>query len=130
MNVLNESNFMLYAAANYVNSVCYDTEEFYDDLKRFKYLKRLFSRYYDKNVLKERLILNHLITLYNVFEHSATTRMLFYKIDRKHWPILKTFLLFLGYMPDVIYNIEEKDQNIISVDIPIDIKITSVLRKI
>lgn len=130
MNVLTESNFILYAAANYINTTCYDTDEFYDDLKRFKYIKRLFSRYHDKSVLKERLILNHLITLYNVFEHSATTRMLFYKIEHKHWYILKSFLLFLDYMPDVIYNIEERDRNIISSDIPIDINITNRLRKI
>ena len=66
MTPLNDSNFTLYAAANYTNT-CYDTEEFYDDIKRFKYLKRLFSRYQDNDDLKERLILNHLITLYNVF---------------------------------------------------------------
>lgn len=105
MKKLEESNFVLYAAANYQNTQCYDTEEFYEDLNRFKYLKRLFSRYYDKNDLKERLILNHLITLYNLFEYRANTRMLFFRVDECHWPALKTFLLFLNYMPDVVYQV-------------------------
>ena len=65
MQQLDDSNFMLYAAANYDNPQLYDTDEFYDDLKRFKYLKRLFNRYKETGELKERLILNHLIVIYN-----------------------------------------------------------------
>lgn len=130
MNVLSESNFFLYAAANYTNSTCYDTEEFYEDVQKFKYLKRLFSRYYEKGELKERLILNHLITVYNVFEHDAATRMLFFRTEEKHWPILKTFLLFLGHMPTVIMNIEERGNHIHSDDITIDINIANKLRQI
>ena len=130
MKVLNESNFMLYAAANYNNVQCYDIQEFYDDLKKFKYLKKLFSRYKEKNELKERLILNHLITLYNVFEPQANTRMLFYKIDKQHWHILKTFLLFLNYMPDVVYHVTGENKNIISADIPIDLLVVKVLREL
>ena len=107
MKTLNESNFLLYAAAHYENVHCYDTEEFYEDLNRFKYLKRLFSRHYMRDDLKERLILNHLITLYNVFEFRANTRMLFFKTEEKHWPILKTFLIFLNYLPPVVYAIDE-----------------------
>lgn len=129
MNALNDSNFILYGAANYIN-VCYDTEEFYDDLKRLKYLKRLFSRYLEKGELKERLILNHLITLYNVFNHDAITRMLFFKIEKKHWPILKTFLLFLSHMPDLVYSIETENNHIKSADITIDINIVNILRLI
>ena len=67
MQQLDDSNFMLYAAANYDNPQCYDTDEFYDDLKRFKYLKRLLNRYKETGELKERLILNHLTVIYNVF---------------------------------------------------------------
>ena len=130
MKVLNESNFMLYAAANYNNVQCYDIQEFYDDLKKFKYLKKLFSRYKEKNELKERLILNHLITLYNVFEPQANTKMLFYKIDKQHWHVLKTFLLFLNYMPDVVYNVAGENKNIISADIPIDLFVVKVLREL
>jgi hypothetical protein len=129
MKVLTESNFLLYAAANYT-SVCYDTEEFYDDLRRFKYLKRLFSRYHKNDDLKERLILNHLITLYNVFQHEGATRMLFYKTDEKHWSILKTFLLFLSRMPDVVHNIETEGNHIISSDIGVDINIVKLLREL
>jgi hypothetical protein len=129
MTPLNESNFLLYAAANYTNTV-YDTEEFYDDLKRFKYLKRLFSRYIEKSELKERLILNHIITLYNVFEPNAATRMLFYKIGEDHWELLKTFLIFLQYMPNVIYDIEYEGCHIKSDMISVDLKIAEVLRNI
>lgn len=129
MTPLNESNFILYAAANYTNT-CYDTEEFYDDLQRFKYLKRLFSRYQENNDLKERLILNHLITLYNVFNHEAATRMLFYKTEERHWRILKTFLLFLQYMPNIIYDIEYKNNHIHSDMIAIDLHIANILREL
>jgi len=126
---LNESNFVLYAAANYENIQCYDTQEFYEDLHKLKYLKRLFSRYYIKDELKERLILNHLTTLYNIFEFRAITRMLFFKIEEKHWPILKTFLIFLNYMPDVIYNIGPHG-DIRTEYVPIDPHIANCLRNI
>lgn len=129
MNVLSDSNFLLYAAANYT-SVCYDTDEFYDDLKRFKYLKRLFSRYLEKRDLKERLILNHLITIYNVFDTEAATRMLFFKTDEKHWPVLKTFLLFLSKMPKAIYSIRTENNHILSDDIDVDITIVKILREL
>jgi len=129
MTPLNESSFLLYAAASYTNTV-YDIEEFYDDLKRFKYLKRLFSRYVEKNELKERLILNHIITLYNVFHHEAATRMLFYKIDEEHWGILKTFLLFLQYMPNTVMNIEYEGCHIKSDMIKVDLKIAEILRSL
>lgn len=130
MKVLNDSNFVLYAAANYINVQCYDTDEFYEDLGRFKYLKKLFSRYSNRGDLKERLILNHLITLYNVFEKSATTRMLFYRTEDEHWDVLKTFLLFLGYMPDRLDNIRDENTVIRSDEIPVDLHIANVLRNI
>lgn len=129
MMKLEESNFILYAAANYQNPQCYDTEEFYEDLNRFKYLKRLFSRYYEKRELKERLILNHLITLYNLFEYRANTRMLFFRIEESHWPALKTFLMFLNYMPDVVYQVNGHG-DISSDHIATDINIVRRLREI
>ena len=125
---LNESNFNLYAAANYT-SVYYADEEFEEEIKRFKYLKRLFTRYHESGELKERLILNHLITLYNVFEYQAVTRMLFLKIEEKHWPILKTFLIYMSYMPDYIYDVGNKEI-IRSSDIVIDAVIANKLREI
>lgn len=130
MKTLTENNFLLYAAANYTNLQCYDVEEFNDDLQRFKYLKRLFSRYHDKKDLKERLILNHLITLYNVFEHKANTRMLFYKIEKKHWYILKTFLSYLQYVPEVLYDIGEEGNTIVTSAIPVDFVIVKTLREL
>jgi len=129
MTPLNESNFLLYAAANYTNTV-YDTEEFYDDLNRFKYLKRLFSRYQEKGELKERLILNHIITLYNVFNHEAATRMLFYKTEERHYGILKTLLLFLQYMPERVMSLEYEGNHIRNDMIAIDQHLALVLRKI
>lgn len=127
--VLNDSNFLLYAAANYTNTV-YDNEEFFDDLKKIKYLKRLFSRYHDKEELKERLILNHLITIYNVFNPEAATRMLFYRIDEQYWHVLKTFLVFLQYMPDIVRDLEIEGNHIVSGLIPIDRDIVKVLRNL
>ena len=130
MQVLNDSNFLLYAASNYTNPSVYDTDEFYEDLNRFKYIKKLFYRYYEKNELRERLILNHLITLYNIFEPTACTRMLFYRIDEQYWPALKTFLLFLNYMPNVVYQIGDINNNIVSADISIDLEVARILRTI
>ena len=111
---LTEENLFLYAAKHYDNPNFSDVDDFYEDLKRFKYIKRLFSRYVDKKELKERLILNHMITLYNVFEYRACTRMLFHKIDDKHWHLLKTFLIFMERMPDHIEGIREKDTNLVA----------------
>lgn len=124
---LNNANFLLYAAKHYDNPQCYDTKEFYDDLKRFKYLKRLFNRYKDTGELKERLIINHLQVLYNLFGPIATTRMLFL-ILKKHHDILKPFLILFNTMPDTIYNIEGNDLK--SSNINMDMAIVNILRKI
>jgi len=124
---LNESNFILYAAKNYDNPSCYNTEEFHDDLKRFKYLKKLFTRYEETDELKERLILNHIIVLYNLFGNEATTKMLFYKM-RGYYHLLKPFLLLIGRMPEKVDGIDGK--SVINSDIIMDPKIVNVLRKI
>ena len=116
---LNNKNFVLFAAKNYNNSQCMTQEEFEDDLQRFKYIKRLFNRYEVNNELSERLILNHLIVLYNVFGIKAANHMMFYKIEEKNWPILKTFLVYLNYLPEDQY-----------VDVPLDQKVVEALRKI
>lgn len=123
--ILTESNFLVYAAKHYDNPHCSSTEEFEDDLKRFQYLKRLFNRYENSGELKERLILNHIIILYNCFGLAATN-MLFLKLNEHH-SYLKPFLLKLNYMPEII----EYDQyKIPSSNIPLDEKIISVLRNI
>lgn len=102
--------------------------EFESDLKRTKYLKRLFRRYKITKILKERLILNHIILLYNVFGIEAATRIIFFKIDEKDFDVLKTFLVYLNYMPEKIKGIKGKD--IFSSDILIDMTVADVLRKI
>lgn len=100
---MNDNNFLMYAIKNYDNPDCGGVEDFYDDLNRFKYLKRLFRKNVRGEELKERLILNHIIVLYNLFGNSAATRMLFYKIESDHWSQLKTFLVFLNVMPEIIH---------------------------
>lgn len=124
---LNDSNFLIYAAKWYDNPQCFETDEFLDDLKRFVYLKRLFGKYHESGELKERLILNHIIVLYNIFGFN-TTRMLFYKIDDQYYKYLKPFLILLGHMPETIHNI--KGQSIKSTDISLDQYIVDKLRKI
>ena len=97
---LTPDNIIMFAMKHYDNPSCVDKKEFLDDMKRFKYLKRLFRKYDTSKVLKIRLILNHIIVLANVFGVDASSTLLFFKIDRKHWPILKTFLVYLSYMPE------------------------------
>jgi hypothetical protein len=126
---LDETNFLLYAAKYYDNPHCYDTLEFYDDLNRFKYIKRLFNRYEETGELKERLIINHLTVLYNIFGAEAATRLLFLKL-RGHYHFLKPFLVLMGYMPDVVRCIGIEGKHIINSDIPMDEKIVEILRKI
>lgn len=125
---LDESNFMLYAAKHYDNPQCFDTLEFYEDLSRFKYIKRLFNRYEESGELKERLILNHLIILYNVFG-SATTKMLFFKLNG-HLHLLKPFILLLGFLPDKVSGVGVENKTIIISDIPMDDNIVQIIRKI
>jgi hypothetical protein len=112
---------------------CYDSpnaimSEFEEDLKRIKYVKRLIKRYRASGELKERLILNHLIILSNVFGTRNSVRMLFYKIDQEDYDILKTFLLFLNYMPDIVSGIKER--NIHGSDITVDVFVGKRLRDI
>ncbi len=97
---LTEKNFLLYAMKEYDNPQCTEVEEFNDDLKKIKYIKRLLNQYASEGVLKERLLLNHIIIFYNVFPPAAATRILFFKIEEKFWPILKPFLFYLKLMPE------------------------------
>lgn len=121
---LNDNNFLMYAMKNYENPQCCSIEEFEEDLKRFLYLKKLLTRHKNDDELRERLILNHIIILYNLFGES-TTNFLFYKIDKECWGSLVTFLVYLNRMP------EELPQYSIKLsDIKLDEKIISSLRKI
>ena len=127
-NDLNDDTFLMYAMREYNNMQCTDIEEFYDDLKKIKYIKRLFNSYRNNGQLKERLILNHLIIFYNVFTVQAGTRILFYKIEKDFWPILKTFLIYLDRMPDKIDSI--RGEIILTSDIQLDDGIITRLRSI
>lgn len=118
-DTITHSNFELFAAQHYNNPECTSVEEFKEDLSRFKYLKRLLKRYEQAGDLQERLILNHLIVLYNVFGIEAADRMLWYKVDENHWPIIKTFLVFLHYL-------EESHK----VEIPLDNNVIQRLREL
>ena len=123
---LNEKNFLLYAMKEYDNPQCVQVEEFYDDLKKVKYIKRLFNQYLNDGVLKERLLLNHIIVFYNVFPVRSATRILFLKIEEEFWPILKTFLVYLSYMPEIIDSINGR--TILSDDIQLDQVVVDRLR--
>lgn len=122
---LSEENILLYAAKNYDKPNCIRSE-FEEDYKKIRYIKRLLQRYRSNGRIKERLILNHLVVIQNVFGVEASTRMLFFRIDEKDWSSLKTFLIYTSAMPIIVRGI--KGKNIISSDIPLDNYIVSILR--
>jgi hypothetical protein len=103
---ITDQTFSIFAARHYINPCCIDVKEFYEDVARFKYLKKLLKRYKEKSELQERLILNHIIIIHNSFGVSAGVRMCFFKIPEEYWPALKTFMLYLNYIhPDDYINI-------------------------
>ena len=108
---LNEDTYILFAIKHYENPHCVTREDFDEDLKRFKYLKRLLKRYVRGGQLRIHLIINHLIILYNVFGEAATP-LLFYKLEREFWSILKTILLYLNKYPIGMMNSLELDDDI------------------
>jgi len=124
---LTEDNFQLFAMKYYNNPHCTDLLEFHDDLKRIRYVKRLFKKYKDTGELKERLIINHLVVLYNMFESRAMTRMLFLKLD-EYRSYLKPFLMLLNYWPIDIGLVGGK--KIVDSDVSLDANIVRVLRDI
>lgn len=121
---LTDDNFVKFAMKHYDNPQCNTVQEFEDDLKRFLYLKKLFTRYGNHGELRERLILNHIIVIYNIFGDAATN-MLFFKIDEECWTYLATFLVYLNRMPEQIPGHATK-----SSDITLDEEIIESLRKI
>lgn len=100
---LTEKNLFLYAAKHYKNPKFADIEEFYEDLKRFKYIKRLLNRYIETDDLAYRLLLNHFIVVFNVFGIEAALEILELKLEKQHWPIVKPFLIFLSYIKNDQY---------------------------
>jgi len=124
---LTSDNIMLYCMKAYDKPNML-MSEFTDDMKKFNYLKRLFQRYRKYDELREQLVINHLVVLYNVFGPEVATRLLFYKIPKEDYSALKTYLLFLSCMPEVVRGI--KGHDIHSSNIPVDMKIAETLRKI
>jgi hypothetical protein len=124
---LNDDNFLLYAMKHYDSPTCM-MSEFEEDFKRIKYIKRLLKRYRQTGELKERLILNHIIVLSNVFGTPQSVRLLFFKVDKEDWSVLKTFLLFLNFMPETVYSIKGND--VLSDDITVDLFVGKRLRNI
>lgn len=116
---LSDDNFLLYAAKHYYKPNVIDAEEFYEDLNRFKYLKRLINRYEESGILSDRLMMNHIIVIFNVFGIEPACRMLEFKIAEKHWGIIKPFLIFLKYIRNDQYT-----------NIPMDKVVVEKLRKI
>ena len=118
---LNESNYIMFAIKHYNNPQAVTQEDFYEDMKRFKWIKRLLNKYKNSGELNIHLLMNHFIILYNVFG-DATTGLLFYKIDKDLWSILKTFIVFLGRLPDYPKTALH--------DVPVDPKCLEVLKEL
>lgn len=114
-NDLSAETFKLYAYKYYSNPQCVDVDEFYDDLKKFKYLKKLLNKYNETGVFSYRLILNHIITIYNLFGIQPSNKMMEYKIDNKHWPAVKACLIFLGYIDSTEMNNIETDKKVMRI---------------
>ena len=125
---LTDKNITSYMIMSYDNSQCVDMEEFKDDMKRVKYIKRLINRYLSGGELKERLLLNHIISFYNVFGVESATRILFFKVEESDYPVLKTLLVYLNAMPNMVEMINGK--NIINSDIPIVQEVANKLREL
>jgi transcription initiation factor IIF auxiliary subunit len=121
-NELTNENYLMFALLHYDNPHCIDIKEYFEDVRKLKYIKRLFNRYKEDGVMKERLILNHLISFYNVFDNKAATRLLFFRVGTEYHSLLKTFLIFLNKMP------EQVNENLFSSDIQLDEKIIEILR--
>lgn len=121
---INEQTFLLIAMHHYDNTQCTTLAEFEEDLRRFAYLKKLFGRYIENGDLKERLVLNHIIVLFNLFG-VVTIELLFFKIDKQYWNTLATFLVYLELMPEEIPEFGIKKSNL-----TLDDKILSALGKI
>ena len=116
---ITSDNVMMFAIKCYDNPQCKGEKEFYDDMKKFKYIKRLLRKYNDNGILKERLLLNHIIVLNNLFGPEACVPLLLFKIQKEYWCTLKSFLLFLNMIrEDELRDINE------------DKEVRSILRKL
>ena len=122
-DILSDGNFMMFAMKKYTNPQCTNIDEFYEDLNRIKYVKRLLGKYNKKGIIKARLILNHIIILNNVFGNEPCSRILFHKLEPEFHSAIKTFLEFLNYLPRKLPDIDLSK-------IPTEHKILTELEKI
>ena len=106
---------MMFAIKHYDNPQCEGEKEFHDDMKRFKYIKRLLRKYKDSSILKERLLLNHIIILNNLFGPEACVTLLLFKIQQEYWGTLKSFLLYLNMIRDDELQEVESNQEVLDV---------------
>ena len=127
MHNLTNENFLLFASRYYTNTHCTDVLEFHDDLKRKRYIKRLFKKFKETGELKERLIINHLVILYNSFEPRAMTRMLFLKLW-DYMDYLKPFLMLLNFWTTNVGEVNGK--KVIDSEVSLNPEIVASLRKI
>ena len=125
---LNDGNFLIYAAKHYDRPHILQSE-FEDDLKRIKYVKRLLRKYRQTGEFKERLVLNHIIILSNVFGVEATVNMLFFKVDNEDYPLLKTILIFLNYLPKKL-TVSFNKYHVRQEEIMVDLEIANRLRNL
>ena len=125
---LTSANFLLYAMKLYDNPSCFTVEDFNADLKRVSAIRKQFKRYLERGDLCERTVLNQIIVLSNVFGYPGAIKILFYKLEDRYHGLLKTFLVFLGQMPDRIVGV--RDRIVFDVNLPIDLTVASKLRKI
>jgi hypothetical protein len=125
---LTDENFLIYCAKHYDNPQCHSTEEFMEDLKLIKYIKKLITRYVENGDLKERLILNHIIILNNCFGPEHLTRILYLKL-KPQMKYIKPFLVLINSIPEIIYNVDG-EHTIETDNIPMDDLIVARLRKI
>jgi hypothetical protein len=118
---LNEENYIIFAIKHYENPQAMTQEDFFEDMKRFKWIKRLLNKYKNTGELNIHLIINHFMVLYNVFGEAATP-LLFYKLNKELWSVLKTFVLYLGRLPEYPKTTLH--------DIPVDIECLKILKLI
>lgn len=129
MNYVSDENFLLYAARHYDNPSCATEGDFFEDLNKIKFISKMFRRYEKDGVINVKLVLNHIILLYNVFDRDAITKMLALKLHN-HLHMLKPFLILLNYWPEKIMNVGAPQFNIIGTNIPMDSNIVEMLREI
>ena len=128
MQILTSKNFLIYAAQHYDNPTCQSTDEFQEDLRRIKYIKKLITKYIETGDLKERLILNHLIILSNVYKPIPLCRILYLKME-EYMKYVKPFLMFMGVWQETLFNIKQEGPIDTSL-IPMDQTIINTLRKV